>query len=92
MVRVDWINEKLRYLAERNNVNQDVFVMEEMAELQKELTKHRRGYDNRDKIVDESCDVLITVFILFMIYNATDEEVKKNMEYKLNRLRDFIPE
>lgn len=81
----------LNYLAQRNGVEQDVFVLEEMSELQKELMKHRRGKKNRDEIVDESVDVLLTIFILLQVYGATEDEVKKIMDFKLNRLRDFIP-
>ena len=85
------MDQILKYLAQRNGTDQDVFVLEEMAELQKELMKHRRGKDNRDKIVDEGVDVLLTIFILIQVYNAQEDEVKNLMEFKLNRLRDFIP-
>ena len=84
------MEEILKKLAERNGYDQDVFVLEEMSELQKELMKHRRGRKNRNEIVDECTDVLLTIYILLMVYDATNEEVSKNMEFKLNRLRDFI--
>ena len=78
----------MKSLAQKNGSNQDVFVLEEMAELQKELTKHRRGKDNRDEIVEESVDVLLTIFILLQVYGATMEDVTKIMHHKLSRLRD----
>ena len=81
----------LKYLAQRNGTEQDIFVLEEMSELQKELLKHRRGKENRDEIVEECVDVLVTIFILLQVYDATENEVKKLMDFKLNRLRDFIP-
>lgn len=84
------MEEILKKLAERNGPDQDIFVLEEMSELQKELMKHRRGKDNRNEIVDECTDVLLTIYILLMVYNATDEEVSKIMDFKLHRLRDFI--
>ena len=84
--------EKLKeYLACRNGYDQDVFVLEEMAELQKELMKHRRGKGNRNEIVEECVDVLLTIDILLRVYNATDDEINNLVEHKLNRLRDFIP-
>lgn len=82
----------LKYLANRNGIEQDVFVLEEMSELQKELMKHRRGKENRDEIVDECTDVLLTIFILLEVYGASEEEIQSLMNFKLNRLRDFIPE
>lgn len=85
------MKEILSYLAKRNGEEQDIFVLEEMAELQKEITKHRRGKENRNEIVDESVDVLLTIFILLQVYGATDEEIKNLMDFKLNRLRDFLP-
>lgn len=81
----------LKYLANRNGIEQDVFVLEEMSELQKELMKHRRGKENRDEIVDECTDVLLTIFILLEVYGASEEEIQSLMNFKLNRLRDFIP-
>ena len=81
----------LKYLAQRNGVEQDVFVLEEMSELQKELMKHRRGKENRNEIVDECVDVLLTIQILLEVYNATENEIKSLMDFKLNRLRDFLP-
>ena len=85
------MEEIKQYLAQRNGYDQDVFVLEEMAELQKELLKHRRGRDNRNQIIDECVDVLLTIDILLRVYNATDDEIDNLMEYKLYRLRDFIP-
>ncbi len=81
----------IEQLAQRNGPNQDIFVLEEMSELQKELMKHRRGKDNRDEIVDECSDVLLTIFILLRAYGATESEIRKLMVYKTHRLRDFIP-
>lgn len=81
----------LKKLAQRNGVEQDVFVLEEMSELQKELMKHRRGKENRNEIVDECADVLLTILILLEVYNASEKEIKSLMDFKLNRLRDYIP-
>lgn len=75
-------------LAKNNGESQDIFVMEEMAELQKELTKRRRGKDNRDEIVEESVDVLITVYTLLKAYGATEMEISYIIGKKLARVRD----
>ena len=80
----------LTQLAKRNGIDQDIFVLEEMSELQKELMKNRRGYNNRNNIVDECSDVLLTIFILLCVYDATENEIINLMDYKLHHLRDFI--
>lgn len=85
------MEEIIEQLAQRNGPNQDIFVLEEMSELQKELMKRRRGKDNRDEIVEESADVLITIFILLGAYGATEGEIRKLISSKLHRLRDYIP-
>lgn len=81
----------IHFLARRNGPEQDICVLEEMSELQKELMKHRRGKKNRDKIVDECVDVLLSISVLLEVYDATEEEIDKIAEHKLNRLRDLIP-
>lgn len=81
----------ITYLAERNGENQDLFVIEEMAELQKELIKHRRGKNNRNNIIEECVDVLLTIDILLKVYYASDKEIQNMINFKLNRLRDFLP-
>ena len=83
--------EILKYLAQRNGFKQDVFVLEEMSELQKELMKHRRGKENRNEIVEECVDVLLTILILLEVYDTSEEEIQSLMDFKLSRLRDFIP-
>lgn len=80
------------FLAEKNGPNQDIFVMEEMAELQKELTKRRRGKSNRDAIVEESVDVLLTVYTLLKVYDATESEIAAIANGKLHRVRDPLVE
>lgn len=40
-------------LAAKNSKMDDVFLLEEMSELQKELMKRRRGKENRDNIIEE---------------------------------------
>lgn len=81
----------LQFLADKNKTAQDIFVLEEMSELQKELMKHRRGKDNRNEIIDECVDVILTLNVLLRAYSATEAEINDLINYKLNRLRDFLP-
>lgn len=68
------MEEIMNYLAKKNGFGQDVFVLEEIAELQKELTKNSRGKDNLDKIIDEGADVLLTILILLRAYGHSEKE------------------
>ena len=57
--------------------------IEEMSELTKELTKTIRGYDRRNKIIEEIGDVRIMLEELEMIFNCEDE-VEERIDFKLH--------
>ncbi|MBC8589348.1 hypothetical protein H8707_14105 [Tissierellaceae bacterium BX21] len=68
---------------------QIVMVFEEVAELQKELSKCLRGKDNRLEIAEEIADVeimLAQMKILFGIHEA----VERHKEYKIKRLEERL--
>ena len=81
----NYLDSIIEHIASNNNEAQDIHVFEEMAELQKELTKRRRGLNNREQIVEEAVDVLLAVEVLLRVYGVTDEEIKKWKKYKLER-------
>ena len=68
---------------------QTLMVMEEMAELQKELCKHSRGTDNVDHIAEEIADVEIMLEQMKILYNC-EYEVKKYRREKIERLKERI--
>lgn len=76
----------------RDDVPQSAYVIEECSELIKELIKLQRGKGNQGKVVDEACDVLLTVLVLLREYNITQEDVLENMSYKLTRALDRYQE
>lgn len=61
-------------------------VLEEMAELQKEICKNWRGRDNVDQIAEECADVEITLAQLKIIFGI-EGEVERHRTMKLNRLK-----
>jgi len=67
-----------------------VVVIEEMAELTKEISKWFRGEDNRDRLLDEYVDVLVMLEQLKNIFQFTDEEIDKHLEYKLSRIQERL--
>lgn len=64
---------------------QTLMVMEEMAELQKELCKHARGKDNREAIAEEIADVQIMLEQMMLLHDCFGA-VQKYKEAKLARL------
>lgn len=72
-------------LAAKNSKMDDVFLLEEMSELQKELMKRRRGKENRDNIIEEAADVLLTLLTFLESYNAPMDSIYSAMLFKANR-------
>lgn len=68
---------------------QKLMVMEEMAELQKELCKNSRGHDNRLHIAEEIADVLIMLEQMIILYDCA-EQVDEWVKVKLERLEKNI--
>ena len=50
--------------------------MEEMAELQQQISKQIRGYDDRYGLLEEMADVYISLKLLESIFNVTPEEMQ----------------
>lgn len=67
---------------------QSIKLIEEMAELQQAICKHRESKDKAKSLIDikgEIADVLIMLEQVKYILNISDEELNKIKEYKLNR-------
>ena len=79
------MKEQIKILADRNGMNEAYYVIEESSELIKELIKYKRGFDNKDKIVEECADVLLTINILLTAMGISDEEVNKIITSKAIR-------
>lgn len=67
---------------------QTVVAIEEMSELQKELSKFIRGKGDRENLIEEVADVLIMVTQIQLMYYIPDDDVEKVMHFKLNRLKE----
>jgi NTP pyrophosphatase (non-canonical NTP hydrolase) len=67
---------------------QTVVAIEEMSELQKELTKFIRGKGNRENLIEEVADVLVMITQIQIMYALPDDEVERIMHLKLNRLKE----
>lgn len=85
------INDVLKTIAFINGPDkQEIFPLEEMAELTKELMKRHRGKNNYAEIIEEGVDVLYTVRCLLYAYGADDNKIDEIMERKVKRLADYF--
>lgn len=73
--------------------NQQIVVaIEELAELQKELTKSLRLAFNKDHTSEELADVYIMLYQMQYYFDITEEDLLPIIEYKLKRLKNKIGE
>lgn len=70
---------------------QQIVAMEELAELQKEISKHLRGADNLDHMAEEIADVKIMLEQLMMAFRLRDP-VETWVTRKMARLSDRLGE
>lgn len=70
--------------------NQRFMVLEEMAELQKEICKERRGCGNKPHLCEELADVYIMLEQLKIMEGITDKDVQKMIDYKVKRLYERL--
>ena len=87
----DSIEKAIKAVSEmdiQSGVPQSVYVIEECAELIKELMKKQRGKSSEKDILAEACDVLTTTFVLLTQYGVSKDYVKAQILYKCNRALD----
>lgn len=61
--------------------------MEEFAELQQQVSKQIRGYDDRIGLLEEMADAYICLELLKSIFNINEEDMQKAVDVKLERER-----
>ena len=66
---------------------QKLMAIEEMSELTKEICKDFRGKLDREHLVEEVADVLITIDQLMIMYEISDREIQQMYERKIERLK-----
>ena len=59
---------------------QDLILIEEMAELTKELLKRRRGRQNDQCVKEELSHVLISLHVVKTVLGITDEDIENEAE------------
>lgn len=64
---------------------QEIVWVEELGELQHEITKSLRGNLRKEHLIEELADVLICIEQLRIKYNISDEQLQEWIDYKHNR-------
>lgn len=72
----------------RNAIPQRVYVLEEMAEVAKELCKDAREKGDSDHIVEEEIDLLTTLFVDLRRRGVSFDDIFKRSQAKVNRAMD----
>lgn len=67
-----------------------IIVMEELAELTKEISKWLRGKGDLDCVIEELADVQLGIWYTQQIVGVPDEEINKAMVVKMNRVASGI--
>ena len=74
-----------RIIANNGYVLQKIVAIEELSELQKEITKDLRGNANDEHIAEEMADVEIMLDQLKIMY-GNSEDIKRHKELKIRRI------
>lgn len=67
-----------------------IIVMEELSELQKEISKGLRGKEDLDAILEELADVSIGLEYVKKIYGIDQTLINKAINVKINRMMEII--
>ena len=86
---LDYTDKRIKKIAiSKGYDSQSIKLIEEMAELQQAICKHRESKDKAKSLIDikgEIADVYIMLEQVKYILNISDEELYKIKEYKINR-------
>lgn len=90
------LSEKERRRVLRKSVEKDpwktkcTIVMEELAELQQQVSKQIRGYGDRVGLLEEMADAYICLNFLESIFDIKPEELQKAIDVKIYRLKENL--
>lgn len=79
-----------RVLRHSNWKTQCTVTMEEFAELQQEVSKQIRGYDDKVGLLEEMADAYICLEYLKIVFNISDSDVSRAIDVKIKRAEDRL--
>ena len=77
-------------LIAKNGIIQVIVAIEELAELQKELTKSLRDKTNIDNIIEEMADVYIMLEQMKLYFNINDSQINQIKSEKIQRTKKIL--
>lgn len=77
-------------LIAKNGIIQVIVAIEELAELQKELTKSLRDQTNIDNIIEEIADVYIMLEQMKLYFNINDSQINQIKSEKIQRTKKIL--
>ena len=89
--KTETFEEKIKLLLNsKSDIENKAIIIEELSELQKEITKDIRKKLNKEHLLEEIADVIIVLHMAKEIYNISESEleewVNKKMERNLKRI------
>lgn len=89
--KIESFEDKIKLLLNsQSDIENKAIIIEELSELQKEITKDIRKKLNKEHLLEEIADVIIVLHMAKEIYNISESEleewVNKKMERNLKRI------
>ena len=89
--KTETFEEKIKLLLNsQSDIENKAIIIEELSELQKEITKDIRKKINKEHLLEEIADVIIVLHMAKEIYNISESEIEewvnKKMERNLKRI------
>lgn len=72
-------------LNSKSDTENKVICIEELSELQKEITKLMRGFKSTQNLIEEMADVTIVLEMMKLIFDVSDEVLEKEIKKKMKR-------
>lgn len=98
-IDMDWVLDVIKQSVQANLCDGNprghrnlIIVMEELAELTKELSKELRGKGDYNSLLEELADVQLSVYFVQDICGVSNEDLRKAMKIKMDRLNDVLQE
>ena len=85
-------NALVKALEKFGSISELIITVEELSELQKEVTKQLRTEGKMENLVEEMADVYIVMEYLKLIFAINDEDIKTEIAFKIDRLMSRLGE
>ena len=84
--KTETFEEKIKLLLNsQSDIENKAIIIEELSELQKEITKDIRKKLNKEHLLEEIADVIIVLHMAKEIYNISESELEEWVNKKIER-------